>query len=283
MEFNSKKFQVLRYGKNNNLKETTEYFTGEMENIIEQVSSCRDLGVILSDDGTFEQQLEKVCKKSRQKGGWVMRTFYSRNPNFMRHMYNSLVQPYMDYCVQLWGPPEGPVMDKLENILRNYTKKIPAVSELNYWDRLQQLRMNSELRRIERYKILYTWKCLNEKVPNPDVKEMPSNENRGKMCYIPFSRNSKRLATFQISGLKLYNSLPKEIRNFEKGNIDDFKIILDAFLTRIRDEPRCPGLTPGATDRLESKPSNSLLHQVPRAWREGLLRGWMDQLASFAD
>ena len=80
-------------------------------------------GAILSDDGTFEQQLEKVCKKSRQKGGWVMRTFYSRNPNFMRHMYNSLVQPHMDYCVQLWAPPEGPEMDKLENITRNYTQK----------------------------------------------------------------------------------------------------------------------------------------------------------------
>ena len=107
MEFNSNKFEVLRYGKSSNLTESTEYFTGEMESIIQQVESCRDLGVILSEDGKFEEQLEKVCKRSRQKGGWVRRTFYSRNPHFMRHMYTSLVQPHMDYCVQLWAPPEG--------------------------------------------------------------------------------------------------------------------------------------------------------------------------------
>ena len=68
MEFNSKKFLVLRYGKNNTLKETTEYFTGEMELIIEEVESCNDLGVIMTNDGKFEAQIEKSCSKDRLVG-----------------------------------------------------------------------------------------------------------------------------------------------------------------------------------------------------------------------
>ena len=280
MEFNSKKFLVLRYGKNTKLKEETEYYTGEMESIIEQVEMCKDLGILMTDDGAFEAQTEKACKKARQKAGWVMRTFYSRRSSFMRHMYNTLVQPHLDYCVQLWAPPEGPLMDKVENILRNYTKQIPAVRNMNYWERLKNLNMNSELRRIERYKIMYTWKILQKIVPNPGIETLPLNENRGRMCHIPFTRDKKRLASYQITGAKLFNSLPKELRDINKGGIDDFKKALDAFLTTIPDEPRCPDLTPGATDRLESKPSNSILHQIPRAWREGLPCGWMDQLAS---
>jgi hypothetical protein len=53
-----------------------------------------------------------------------------------------------------------------------------------------------------------------------------------------------------------------------QGNKENMKIALDAFLSRIPDEPKCPGLVPGATDILESKPSNKLISQVPGAWRE---------------
>ena len=182
--------------------------------------------------------------------------------------------------MQLWGPPEAPKLDHIEDVLRNFTKKIPSVKEQNYWERLGTLNMNSEQRRIERYKVMYTWKVLQGLVPDPGVNKMPENENRGRMCRVPFSRDPKRLATFQLSGPKLFNCLPKEIRNFTKGGVEDFKVHLDAFLSRIPDEPRCQGLTPGATDMLLSKPSNSLLHQVPRAWREKLPCGWMDQLAN---
>ena len=276
MEFNSKKFLVMRYGKNSTLKQDTEYFTGEMETVIEQVENCKDLGVILSDDATFEHQIDKVTKKARQKGGWIMRTFYSREQHFMRHMYNTLVQPHLDYCVQLWAPPEGPQMDKIED----YTKKIPFVREKNYWERLKILKMNSEQRRIERYKILYTWKVLQNKMPNPGISTLPYNEIRGRKCYIPFTRNKKRLETFQISGSKPFNCLPEELRNITTGSEDEFKTKLDAFLGKIPDEPRCPGLTPGATDMLESRPTNSLQYQIQRAWRERLPCGWMNQLAS---
>ena len=112
-----------RYGKNAALKEETEYFTGEMETVIEEVPNCKDLGVTMNNDATFDDHIDRVTKKARQKGGWILRTFYSRKQHFMRHMYNTLVQPHLDYCVQLWAPPEGPQMDKIEDVLRNYTKK----------------------------------------------------------------------------------------------------------------------------------------------------------------
>ena len=44
MKFNGKKFQLLRYGTNDDLKNNTVYFTGHMEEVIEQFSSIRDLG-----------------------------------------------------------------------------------------------------------------------------------------------------------------------------------------------------------------------------------------------
>ena len=280
MKFNGGKFQVVRYGRNQKLKEDTMYFTGGMEDVIEEVENVSDLGVILTNDARFDAQVEKVCQKATQKSGWILRTFFSRNLSFMRHMFNSLVQPHVDYCSQLYAPNEGTQMDKIENILRNFTKKIPAVKEMNYWQRLEKLKMNSEIRRLERYKIIYTWKILEERVPNCGLEEnMTRTDQRGRMVKIP-KMNTKapkavqtlREGSFQVSGPSLFNKLPRKIRDMKGCSVDDFKEKLDQFLSTIPDEPRCPGLTPSAVTP-GGLPTNSLLYTI-RTGGRGELEGW---------
>ena len=144
MEFNGKKFQVIRYGRNVDLKESTDYFAGNFDEVIERFSTMRDLGVHISEDAKFTDHIENVCKKVRQKCGWISRTFYTRDPKFMRHMFNTIVQPHIDYCSQLWMPQEGQDLDKIERLLRDFTRKIPGMQDMNYWGRLRKLKMNSE-------------------------------------------------------------------------------------------------------------------------------------------
>ena len=57
MQFNGSKFQVLRYGPYETLKNDTIYFTDNYEDVIERFSSLRDLGVILSEDGKFDHHI----------------------------------------------------------------------------------------------------------------------------------------------------------------------------------------------------------------------------------
>ena len=65
MNFNGKKFQVVRYGPNEELKNNTEYFSGSYDEIIERFDSVRDLGVQLSDDASFNAQIKKSGKKGK--------------------------------------------------------------------------------------------------------------------------------------------------------------------------------------------------------------------------
>ena len=53
MVFNGTKFQVIRYGHNEDLRNSTEYFTEGKKFIFERSETLRDLGVILSDDATL--------------------------------------------------------------------------------------------------------------------------------------------------------------------------------------------------------------------------------------
>ena len=276
MEFNKKKFQVLRYGANEDLKNETSYFSGNFEEIIERYETIRDLGVELSDDGAFDDHLEKVCKKARQKSGWLFRTFYSRKTLFLRQMFKSLVQPHLDYCSQLWSPMEGPQMEKMEKVLKDFTKRIPELQGLNYWQRLEKIKMSSEQRRMEIYKIIYIWKIMNDLVPNCGIVWSEAGERRGRMCQVPKLMGSSkvqklRLQSFQMSGPKLWNALPRSVRNLKTNDLEEFKQILDQFLCKVPDEPKCDGLNPGATNALNGRPSNSILYQVARrteVWRD---------------
>ena len=52
---------------NEKVKEETVYFTEEMNQIIEQVISTKDLGVTVTDDAKFDAHIDNMCKKVRQK------------------------------------------------------------------------------------------------------------------------------------------------------------------------------------------------------------------------
>ena len=102
----------------------------------------------------------------------------------MKFMWKSLVQGHIDYCSQLYFPNQSSDLQKIENLLRTFTKKIPEVAHLDYWSRLKQLKMLSQQRRSERYRIIYTWKVLEGMVPNCGI-QVHFSECRGRECVIP--------------------------------------------------------------------------------------------------
>ena len=69
--------------------------------------------------------------------------------------------------------------------------------------------------------------------------------------------------SFQVDGPRLFNSLPKKIRDI-KTSQDDFKESLDMFLMTVPDQPRMGRLVPMAVDQGTGRQSNSLL-----AWTIG--------------
>ena len=159
--------------------------------------------------------------------------------------------------------------------MKIFTKKIPQVKEMNYWERLKELRMNSQQRRYERYRIIYMWKVLEGLVPNPGVIQCDSGRG-GRQCKVPpLSKTapkriqSLRETSFQVHGARLFNCLPEKVRNKTKCSIEDFKETLDLFLTQITDEPKIGSLVPACCDQVTGAPSNSLVDQVRLHLREG--------------
>ena len=144
------------------------------------------------------------------------------------------------------------------------------MDNLNYWERLKLLKLNSQERRMERYRIIYTWKTIEGLVPNCGIK-VHTNERRGRFCEIPpiNGRATQRLKTireksFNINGPKLFNALPSSIRNTSKCSIEEFKLKLDQWLSNIPDQPKTLTLFPEALDQFTAMASNSIVDQTRR-------------------
>ena len=102
----------------------------------------------------------------------------------MKSMWNSLIQPHIDYCSQLVMPLQSSNLTKIEKLLKDYTSRIPELREYTYWERLYKLKMNSMQRRMERYRIIYTWKILENLVPNCGIYREGPLERGGRKCKV---------------------------------------------------------------------------------------------------
>lgn len=262
MQFNTEKFECLRYGKNSELKSASHYLSQNGEKI-EDTPTVRDLGVLMSDDGRFTAHIERIRQKASNICGWILRTFKTRAKEPMLILWKALVLPHLDYCCQLWSPDRKADIQTLEMIQKTFLRTITGYSHLNYWEKLKEFRMYSLERRRERYAIIYTWRMLEYQVPNIGIIAHKDGR-RGNMCVVPpIKRNSPKWAQdlkeacLSTRGPFLFNCAPKEVRDLNDCTTLQFKTALDRWLRTILDEPQLQGHT-----AQRRAPSNSIRHMM---------------------
>ena len=258
-EFNSEKFECVRYGRDELLKDSTDY-KSDAGTTIKRSEHVRDLGVTVSQDATYAEHTRNIVISASQKCGWILRTFKTRDQLALTTLWKSLVAPTLDYCCQLWSPSTLALIRNLESIQMNFLKKIAGMSGKDYWQLMRALKMSSLQRRRERYICIYVWKILEGLVPNFGIQSV-HNIRRGRHCTVPAIKGTapQRLQTIRFNsmgvlGPRLFNHLPVHIRNITECSVNTFKKALDSHLSGIPDEPRVPNLV-----KYCSKGSNSLL------------------------
>ena len=262
MEFNSSKFEVLRIGRNKNLKEEITYKTPEGDTIPE-TELARDLGVYHNSSGNYSDHIKLKAAKAKQISGYVLRTFITRKPEPMLILFKSLVLPIIEYSCIVWNPHTQYEISQLESVQRNFTCRLDGMQDLNYYQRLKALNIYSAERRRDRYLLNYIFKVIHGRVPNPGLSYKWSLR-RGKVLTTPSVQSSKpsRAATllhhsFTRRAPRLFNALPKSLRSIPDDTpVDTIKRGIDKLLKEIPDEPRIPGYyssNSSASNRVEDQ------------------------------
>jgi hypothetical protein len=273
MKFNESKFEILRYGKNTDLKEESTYYSSNNA-AIDEKESLRDLGVQMQNNALFDEQIAKVEASGRRLCSWALRTFLARDERTMLTLWKQLIQPVIDYCSPLWIPHKQKDLNRLEAVQRSFTSKITKVEGMGYYDRLKALRLYSIQRRFERFMIINVWKILEGYSVNINGKiasklTMRNQARIGRMCYykVPNRMGGQMMQTaafnsFTCRAPRLFNQMPREIREIKHvpqlsvtANILRFKSQLDKYLSCVPDKPLINGY-PHCGD-------NSLLYASP--------------------
>ena len=272
MSFNEDKFELVRHG--DSFRTTTNIprgvYTTEDGTEIKCKNSVRDLGIQISAESDFREQINKVCKDARNKAHWIFRTFYARDVSFLSFMWRIYIQPILDYGVQLWAPSKQAEIKLLEDVFRNYSSRAQNDNHepFDFWDRIRRYGIRSQQRRAERFRIICVWKVLENISPNCNIS-WETTEAAGRICNIARSPNhasrkvkSLRDSSFQAKGPELFNTMPFELRAMSKCSLNTFKNALDKFLDWVPDTPLSQKYHPSPMDMFTSKPSNSLVDWI---------------------
>ena len=247
MKFNSSKFECIRYGEE---KFPTVKQLDDRGELIEAREHVKDLGVHMSQDCTFGFHIGNIAATTRGFCHWVLRVFQTRDEMSMKKLFTYLIRSKLEYGCQIWSPTKKQEIVELEMVQRQFIKRIEGIEHLTYPEQLKKLKFYSLERRRERYLIIYLWKMMENLVPKCiDLKRRNGGRN-GRSFRLPLlcRTASTRLKTirdgsFFVQSVKLFNSLPRNIRDLKGCSVDAFKNELDKFLLKLPDAPLIPGYT----------------------------------------
>ena len=83
----------------------------------------------------------------------------------MRLAFITYIRPILECNCIIWSPNLIHLIDLIENVQRNFTKRLPSLSSLPYTERLAHIDLDLlELRRL-RFDLIYYYKVLNNLTP----------------------------------------------------------------------------------------------------------------------
>ena len=241
MKSNIEKFQYVCYHTKHSVNINNVYLSLSYD-IINPVESLRDLGVIMANSCSFNAHIAKTVLNCSCLISWILCTFSKRDKCTMLTLFKAVVRSVLEYACQLWSPGTVNLITKLEKMQRSFTKYIFNMYELTYENRLKDLNLYFIQRKKDRYQINYVWKILKEKVTNLNSPTVTNSSGRlGRLC-IKKHVTSDRIGSiahnsFRWRAIRLFNSLPKSVRNIRDVDISVFNRSLDYFLRTLRDSP----------------------------------------------
>ena len=230
MRLNLDKCKIMHFGKNNPKTDyTRRSYDSDERILIEKTESERDLGIQVTSNLKYNDQVSKAASKGNSTLGMLKRTFVTRNTNIWKKLYTTYIRPHLEFAISAWNPYLKKDISTLEKVQRRATKVSHALKGLTYEARLQNLKLTTlEKRRIrgdliQKYKIdtkldIVDWENQPHAAPPRGGRRSQLQRELIKNCAQRYNFFNNRIA-------HEWNSLPDKITQATTTN--QFKAHLD--------------------------------------------------------
>jgi hypothetical protein len=216
MEFHPEKCQVLQITRNRTRRVNSSYTLHG--HTLEVVNSAKYLGINISSDLGWNQQIQNNCKKATNTLNFLKRNLRINSPRLKEKAYKTLVRPHLEYSSSVWDPHTKTNIDKIEMVQRraarfalNRYRNLSSVGEmlsiLN-WPTLASRRRNARLTML--------YKMINGHVATDHLQFATpvARPNRAAPWYgfhLPYSRTVYHQQSYFPRTIKDWNSLPPDV------------------------------------------------------------------------
>jgi len=220
LKFNTAKCKVLHLDMNNN--PCNDYILDGSK--LEVVDSEKDLGLFISNDLKWDEQVKSSLCKANQTIAWITRNVICKSKEVMKKIYTCLIRPHLEYCVQLWSPVAAHgswgTIYELEKVQRKFTNLIDDIGTLSYGARLAELDLTTLAERRIRGDLIETFKIINNIVNyGQDIFVLGRSGRNIVSCGLQVSNFRKKFFSERV--IQYWNVLP----NFVKlsSSVNNFK------------------------------------------------------------
>ena len=187
--------------------------------IINPVSSVKSLGVHIDENLSWNMHIEKIAKKIASGIGAIKRCRPFINRTTLESVFNALVQPYFNYCSEVWGHCNKSLSNRLQK-LQNRAARILTFSSYDtsadpIFEQLNWKRLDTQ-RQIQVATMVY--KSIHGLAPDYlgslfTKYDPPYNlRNSENKLAVPLPRTNFLKNSFSYNGAVIWNSLSPELR-----------------------------------------------------------------------
>ena len=144
MLFNCGKCKCLHSGHGN---VDAQYTMGDT--VLNTAVKEKDLRLATSAYMKVSEECGIAAAKGNHILGLIRRNIVYKEKELIILLYNTIVRPHLEYCIQAWRPYRKKDIDILERVQRRATRIIPKLRNINYEIRLNECGLTTlEIRRL---------------------------------------------------------------------------------------------------------------------------------------
>ena len=230
IKFNIAKCKVLHVG-NKNIRQ--DYFMGGIKLECAQVE--KDPGVMVDENLSGSRQCAVAVKKANRMLRYIARSIEYKSKEVILTLYNTLVRPHLEYCVQIWGPHYKKDIEALEKVQRRATRMVSGIKDKGYKVRLRMLNLFKLSKRRLRGDLIEAFKFIKgiNKVDVQLFRVSLVSRTRGHKWKLAKEKfhTAIRKYFFTQRTVNVWNSLPGHV--VEAETLGVFKTRLDEVLDTI--------------------------------------------------
>ena len=202
---------------------------------LSQVDNVKDLGVLFDKRISFNEHINYSVLKAQKISAVINKLFSFSKVDTKVRMFNTFIRPQLEYASQVWSPSKKSLINKIEKLQRNYTRKLEPSLKLDYEQRLNRINALSLSMRRDYLDMCYLYKIWYSECKLINLDSLLLNKGSSTRNYMnitpKYNANSTVYKEFSRRAIIIWNSLPVNIRKLP--TLTAFKVKMKKwFMTR---------------------------------------------------